>query len=261
MSTGDASRGLLQRVQHFTIGFATPGGAPAALGSGVLLRIGDVRGILTCAHVEEYLQKVRTVGIAGFSRPTAFQMMTLDIRDNHTLVWGSPPWNKTDPDLCFISLTPAQTAGFEARFTFLNAIQNLQKYHEDEPANAAVHAVCGLVEQFSGPTTRERGLISTGLKAVLTPGQILDVDGHTATLECLEHNIPDLPASFGGTSGGGLWRAYLRTGEVGEPEIVDVRLRGIASWQDLAPRPPRIICQGLGRVAHLIGAVSGRETL
>lgn len=108
------------------------------------------------------------------------------------------------------------------------------------------------MEEFSGPTTRESGLVRTGLKAVLTPGRIVEKDGHTTTLECLER-------SFGGTSGGGLWRIHLRADADGNPEIVDTRLRGIASWEDRAMQPPQIVCQGLGRVAHMIGAVHERE--
>jgi hypothetical protein len=255
----DASPLVLDRVRRYTIGFARAGGDPAALGSGVLLRIGDTRGILTCAHVEAYLQESGTIGVAGFSRPAAFQATTFEIRDAHTLVWGSPPWTKTDPDICFIQLSPDQADGVEARFTFLNADLNLQKYHEPEPSDIVVHAICWLVEEFSGPTMREGGLVRTGLKAVLTPGRIVEKDGHTTTLECLDRNIRDLPASFGGTSGGGLWRVYLRADADGNPEIVDIRLRGIASWEDRAAQPPRIVSQGLGRVAHIIGAVHERE--
>jgi hypothetical protein len=40
----NASFLVLERVQRYTIGFARAGGDPAALGSGVLLRIGDTRG-------------------------------------------------------------------------------------------------------------------------------------------------------------------------------------------------------------------------
>jgi hypothetical protein len=44
----------------------------------------------------------------------------------------------------------------------------------------------------------------------MTPGNLLDLNHETATLGCLDTNIDDLPNSFGGTSGGGPWRVYLR---------------------------------------------------
>ncbi len=255
----DASPLVLERVRHYTIGFAKPGGEPAALGSGVLVRIGNVRGILTCAHVEAHLQKLGAVGVVGFSRPNAFQAATLDIGDAHTLVFGKPPWTKSDPDICFIILSPDQGAALESRFIFLDGDLNLTKYHQPSPSDIIAHAVCGLVEEFSGPTVREAALVGTGLKAVLTPGRVIEANGHISLFECLESNIPDLPTSFGGTSGGGLWLVHLRADADGNPEIVDIRLRGIASWEDLESAPPRIICQGLGRVALVIGTVRERE--
>ena len=74
----------------------------------------------------------------------------------------------------------------------------------------------GLVEQFTGATTRQNGRTTTLLKGVLTSGILRDLDALTATLECFKENLLDLPDSFGGTSGGGLWRIYLRRREDGK---------------------------------------------
>jgi hypothetical protein len=78
-----------------------------------------------------------------------------------------------------------------------------------------------------------------------------DFDVLTATLECFEENLPDLPASFGGTSGGGLWRVYVRKREDGSFEAVHHRLIGIASREDKG-LPPRITCQGMGRIEAML---------
>ena len=45
---------VLDRVKHFTIGFALAGDTPAAKGSGVLIKHRERHGILTCAHVDKY---------------------------------------------------------------------------------------------------------------------------------------------------------------------------------------------------------------
>jgi hypothetical protein len=74
-----------------------------------------------------------------------------------------------------------------------------------------VRSVFGLVEEFTGVTTRHNGRATTLLRAVLTSGVLRDVDALNATLECFEENLPDLPDSFGGTSGGGLWRLRAQT--------------------------------------------------
>ena len=46
---------VLDRVKHFTIGFALAGDTPAAKGnSGGLIKHRERHGILTCAHVDKY---------------------------------------------------------------------------------------------------------------------------------------------------------------------------------------------------------------
>jgi len=75
-------------------------------------------------------------------------------------------------------------------------------------------------------------------------------------LECFESNLPDLPGSFfGGTSGGGLWRVYVRKRyDDGGYEAVHHRLIGIASSEDQGA-PPRITCQGFGRIQEMLEQV------
>jgi hypothetical protein len=70
------------------------------------------------------------------------------------------------------------------------------------------------------------------LKGVLTSGELRDFEALTATLECFKQNLSDLPDSFGGTSGGGLWRVYVRKRDDGSFEAVHHRLIGIASRED-----------------------------
>ena len=77
----DASPLVLERVQRYTIGFPRAGGDPAALGSGVLSRIGDTRGILTCAHVEASLQEIGTVGVVGFLATRSFSGDNFEFED------------------------------------------------------------------------------------------------------------------------------------------------------------------------------------
>jgi hypothetical protein len=82
-----------------------------------------------------------------------------------------------------------------------------------------------------------------------------DLNPLSATLECFESNLPDLPSSFGGTSGGGLWRVYVRKrDDDGGYEAVHHRLIGIASSEDRRT-PPRITCQGFGRIQAMIEQV------
>jgi hypothetical protein len=112
--------------------------------------------------------------------------------------------------------------------------------------------VFGLVDKFTGATTRQNRMVTTHLKGVLTSGVLLDLSPLRATLECFKENLPDLPSSFGATSGGELWRVYVQKGEDRNFEAVHHRLIGIASHEDIESSPPRISCRGIGRTEALL---------
>ena len=82
----------------------------------------------------------------------------------------------------------------------------------------------------------------------------------TLTFECMEYNIPDLPKSFGGMSGAGLWRSYIKRVENAPSEIIELRLCGIASFQLPGTTPTRIVCQDLGRITALFEDMRRRWT-
>jgi hypothetical protein len=247
----DMSPVFLEHVRQFTVGFARPNGVPsAALGTGVLIKTPGFMAILTCAHVVRLLETIGEVGLANFTRGMVGQAATLDMRSTPSITIGTEPWD--GPDIGLILVPPEKAGGLEARFTALNIQKNFEKYGNPEPSAGFADVVFGLVEQFSGKPVSEKGVVTVGLTGVLTPGRIVEKDDETITLECLEQNIPDLPRSFGGTSGGGLWRLYIRNPEDEKPDIIEFRLRGIASREDLSTRPPRIICQSLRKIAIIL---------
>jgi hypothetical protein len=241
----DVAGAVLDRVKQFTIGFGKAGDTPAAKGSGVLIKDGELHGILTCAHVDKYLRGLKQpVGLVRLNRGLAQQSGTLNFDEVFSYAAGDEPWTKGDDDIAFIHL-PAHLVGNIAKdCVFLDAGQNFSKPEPDDRSSLVrVHSVFGLVEAFTGATTRQTGTATTLLKGVLTSGALRDLAALSVTLECFEENIPDLPVSFGGTSGGGLWRIYVRKREDGSFEAIHHRLIGIASREE-KDSPPRITCQG-----------------
>ncbi len=61
--TDDDSRKIvdatLNKVKQFTVGLGRAGEKPAAEGSGVLVKQGELTGILTCAHVATHLRELK----------------------------------------------------------------------------------------------------------------------------------------------------------------------------------------------------------
>ena len=181
----------------------------------------------------------------------------LEMTEVDSYVAGDDPWE--GDDIAFIHLPPHLIGNFSRDCAFLDADKNFTKPQPESYSSLIqVHSVFGLVEQFSGATTRQGGRATTLLKGVLTSGVLRDFEALTATLECFKENLPDLPDSFGGTSGGGLWRVYVRRREDGSCEAVHHRLIGIASSEDIESSPPRITCQGMRRIEVMLEGVRGR---
>ena len=249
----DVAGAVLDKVKHFTIGFGRAGDTPAAKGTGVLIRHGELHGILTCAHVDKYLRELKQpVGLVRLNRGLAQQFGTIDMEEVFSYAAGEEPWTKGGEDISFIHLPPQLVGNIAKDCVFLDAEKNFSKPEPDNRSSLIpAYSVFGLVEEFTGATTRQSGMATTLLKGVLTSGVLRDVDALTATLECFKENLPDLPDSFGGTSGGGLWRVYVRKRDDGSFEAVHHRLIGIASQEDKGS-PPRITCQGMGRVEAMI---------
>jgi hypothetical protein len=246
----------LDKVKQFTIGFGRAGETPAAKGSGVLVRHGEVHGILTCAHVNNHLHELkRPIGLVRLNRGSAEQFATLNLEEVFSYVVGREPWPAGGEDLAFIHLPPHLAANIDG--VFLDAERNFTKPEPEELSSLTqVNSVFGLVEKFTGGTTRQGGRATTLLRGVMTPGNLRDFNPESVTLDCFEANLPDLPDSFGGTSGGGLWRVYVRKREDGSFEAVHHRLIGIASNEDKSTVPPRwIMCQGFGRIQAMVEQV------
>jgi hypothetical protein len=254
--TDDDSRKIadatLDKVKQFTIGFGRAGEKPAAKGSGVLVKQGELMGILTCAHVATHLRKLKQpVGLVRLNRGPAEQFGILNMQEVNSYVAGEEPWPVGSEDIALIHLPSHLVGNIAKDCVFLDMDKNFTKPEPDDSTLFEAHSVFGLVERFTGATTWQNRMVSTLLKGVLTSGVLRDVNPLNATLECFAQNLPDLPDSFGGTSGGGLWRVYVRKQEDGSFEAVHHRLIGIASSEDNGT-PPQITCQGIGRIEMML---------
>jgi hypothetical protein len=85
--SSDAGDLLLPHIRQFSIGFVlTDPPAPKVLGSGVLLAVGKVSGILTCAHVADEYRNRTEIGLLRFSRDGIVQRQKLMLEGAVTIV-------------------------------------------------------------------------------------------------------------------------------------------------------------------------------
>ena len=154
----EASDATLNKVKHFTVGFARAGETPAAKGSGVLVKYRTLAGILTCGHVDSYLRSLKQpVELVRFNRGSVTdQFGALDMEEVFTHVAGEEPWEADSDDIAFIRLSPNLVGNIEKDCVFLDAEKNFAKPGPDDGTGLfCVNAVFGLVEAFTGPTTRQ----------------------------------------------------------------------------------------------------------
>jgi hypothetical protein len=210
--------------------------SPSSLGSGTLIRFGNIIGVLTCAHVLEALLKEAEIGILCFPvRATQIQTLRLLIAATDSISIGSAPWDARGPDLGFVRLPSAIIGDIERVATIANGDRQRQNILAGEPTPTRHFcAVTGVVDEMTKPPVVTR--IANGIAAT-TPFEALINVGHLFVddesadrfrFQPVASEGVILPMSYKGTSGGGLWKFFLGQHDF---SIVQVRLIGVAYWE------------------------------
>ena len=137
-----------------TIGFVrVRDSAPASLGSGTLIRFGNIAGVLTCAHVLEALVKEDNIGILCFPvRARQIQRLQVSISMTDSIAIGSAPWGESGPDLAFLRLPAAVLGDIERVATIANGDLHRQNIAAGDPARSRkVCAIAGVVDDRRKP--------------------------------------------------------------------------------------------------------------
>lgn len=246
----DISDAILSHISNFAVGLVVrkPGEGSQVLGSGVLASIEGRRGILTCGHVAEAYTNLTEIGLVRFVAGSGQQRRMLQLGDTQTaIIQSSDSFSEKKEvlDLAFTILPPDAATSIEAHGVFLNIEKNRAKMEALAPSEGKhVDAMLGLVAEFSEtPYVEGREFISP-MRGVLHSGHVCAQDNGLLTFEAMKYNRHELPESFGGMSGGGLWRIYFVENEC-ETKIAATMLCGIASWQI---DDTTIACQGWDRI-------------
>ena len=261
-------------IADFTVGFATlknRGGAqdvdPA--GSGSLVSVDSVSGILTAAHVLANLPDHGEVGLVRFPKTQAgaAQRLTIDMGQVQTLTIGTSPFDHEGPDLGFLRLSPEQVGTLLARG---NVFYNLgmrrdSVLNSNQPIPPYFDGLSGMVAEQTTDLPREHGAARVkGFFALYGVGLV--VREHEANgLDLLDFEVTygpgsESPDSYGGMSGGALWRVICNRDDVGQLSVADKKVFGVAFHQSAITDQKRIItCHGPRSVyGPLIDAIRER---
>jgi hypothetical protein len=226
LGTGDLRQRIVRNLGSSTVAMlALHDNGLKLIGSGSLVFVGSSHYILTAAHVWEALQSAPALGITVTDNidhkfqipipaivPTTFQPSKLD-------------WNEWGPDLALLRIPPEQVGGIKA-FQVFEHIMAPPKPLNVECLEAWVavgapgelgeftptHADLQISGRFVGPNHVARGQYD-----------YFDFE--------MDSSAADMPRSWGGMSGGGLWRVLVyHSPETGKIDWAQ-RLWGVAFWQ------------------------------
>jgi hypothetical protein len=244
---------------NFTIGFArisvnNKTEDAGSAGSGSLISVGSVKGILTAAHVLEALPDEGNVGII-MHQPSAKPVIDMSLAQK--LKIGGEASGVSGPDLGFLWLPLPTATALEARLS----VYSLSRRREDALANAvpaptSIDAIVGIISELTEDVPSGRKTVrKKAFKAIFGPGC------SSSLTETGEHDYFDfevksapgftLPNSFKGTSGGAVWRFYMEKKD-GAVSVVNSRLVGVPFFETLRDGKVIVSCHGLKSIYSVL---------
>lgn len=231
----------LRRVEDYLVGFVllTPDGEPedASLGgSGTLIRIDELEGILTAHHVVASLQKHQTLGLVlPSTRPERHGPV---FETQHCNFYSIPPEGEPirGPDLAVLVPPPQILGWLRAKKSFYNlSLRRTQMMECPLPPTYGFWGLVGMSAEWTidGPTalgSRRTKIFKGGLGSGRVRSENEGGGFDYFIFEALRNELYEGPQSFGGFSGGGVWQLIIRAQGSGF-DIVDSLLRGVAYFQ------------------------------
>jgi hypothetical protein len=229
-------------VALFAVSRSQKGDQLDLAGTGTLVSVTDNQYILTAAHVwEEVLSKAAKLGITLIeARDHKFLMDTQTIL---TFGPGKPSdWNEWGPDIIFLRVPPEHAAAIKAYRSFYT-LTNVDRADLNVD-HLAVKVLMG--------APHELGKFTQTHASIEFPGFFMQADAPCYRRGVFDYidlevdtSCTDVPESFGGVSGGGLWNVLVySSSSTGKIESVEI-LEGVAFHQSPVENGRRIIrCHG-----------------
>jgi hypothetical protein len=229
---------ISKEISNFTIGLAKLSvhdrvEDAALAGTGTLVSVGKVFGLLTAAHVLAVLPTEGPVGVILFKNG-ALQKQVIEMAHAVPLSICGKQFDADGPDLGFIRI--ANVGWLSALASFYNLKKHREEALADEkPAPYSEQAIIGMIEELTKELPVDKPLRRAKVfSAIFCNGATennRDLNGFDL-VDMAVTAYPDfpLPNNFEGMSGGALWRVFYNEKD-GVSEIVGKRLVGVPFWQ------------------------------
>lgn len=218
------------------------------IGSGTLVEVEGTHYILTAAHVWHATRRVEQIGLVLTDHQSSFMLP----RDS---ICAKELWNgevsEWGPDIALLKLAPPVIPTITAYKSFLNLARQKEALASCPPAiESGLWAVTGMVGEFSEIQAHpEKRTIESNVhgRAFFSSVQQVHQRGEYDYFDLGANlQLPDVPSSFGGVSGGGLWEIKLSMTKSEKLSWDEKRyFRGVAFWQSEVSDGHRMIrCHG-----------------
>lgn len=236
-------------LRCYTVGFgrfmkdATQSDDVVPAGSGTLVTIGQVYGIVTARHVVRNIERDREVAIVSFSTGP-YQQRRIDLTqcDFLTLPGSDGP---RGPDLALIRLPQISIETLAATNSFY-PLDRPTKIGSGTRGLGMVDTVLGVVAEWSGDIEHTQARRRKLFQLLFAGGTTDAFIGHHQGYDLLTFRPTfeeiEAPASFEGVSGGGFWRTIFKPD--GSNDILDRQLIGVAFYQDPTSSGMVLTCHG-----------------
>ena len=218
------------------------------IGSGTLVEIKGTHYILTAAHVWHETKGAEQIGLVLTDHQSSFMVprdsiCAKELWNGKTSEWG--------PDIALLKLATPVIPTITAHKSFLNLARQKEALASCPPATEnGLWAVTGMVGEFSEIQTHpEKRTIESNVhgRAFFSSVQQVHQRGEYDYFDLGANlQLPDVPSSFGGVSGGGLWEVKLSMTKSEKLTWDEKRyFRGVAFWQSEVSDGHRMIrCHG-----------------
>ncbi len=252
---------VVPTLSNYSVGFTLPVSRTDCVdavsgGSGTLVAIDNVLGILTASHVINELRRYEDVGLILVS-PVQTELHNVSFKTqlahDYSFTCGQEPSH--GPDLGLIIPPPNVLDTLKARMSFYNlSKRKVPMLERPQSVENGFWVLSGIVGERTSDAPPERGFSKVKVfRGIHGAGKV--VNGYDRdsfdylVFEALYNEFYEGPESYGGVSGGGLWQVLVRP-DGSALEIAECLLSGVAFHQSAQNETPagevirEITCHG-----------------
>jgi len=237
-------REALKDLRQFTTFFVVDG---KLVGSGTFVRVNGIPGILTARHVWDNIVelKPKKVGIQisakrhHFSIDFDFLIPALNLR-RRSEAFG--------PDIEFIKLPLRDAGSIEAVKSFYNLDVDRAKRCKLSSSRLGAQLISGALAEMSRNVTKPNEARSHLVVKVgglfLERGRMIKKGDFVYWELAVEANANGAPTSYGGVSGGGLWKVIVGKtphADLSSAKVTGIFLSGVAFYQSALKNERRFL--------------------